>query len=74
MTIIGSSLPGLLGGSVMIESVFAWPGLGTRFLEAALFRNYPMMLAINTIFPFLFLIARLLTDITYVFIDSRIKY
>ena len=74
VTIIGSSLPGLLGGSVMIESVFAWPGIGTRFLEAALFRDYPMMLAINTIFPFLFLVARLLTDITYVFIDPRIKY
>jgi len=74
VTIIGSSLPGLLGGSVMIETVFGWPGLGTYFLEAALFRDYPMMLATNTIFPFLFLVARLLTDITYVFIDPRIKY
>ncbi|MHA2357638.1 MAG: ABC transporter permease [Candidatus Heimdallarchaeaceae archaeon] len=74
VTIIGSSLPGLLGGSVMIETVFGWPGLGTVFLEGALFRDYPLMLATNTIFPFLFLIARLLTDITYVFIDPRIKY
>ena len=74
VTIIGNSLPGLLSGSVMVETVFGWPGLGTYFLEAALFRDYPMMLAINTIFPFLFLVARLLTDITYVFIDPRIKY
>ncbi|OLS31963.1 MAG: Dipeptide transport system permease protein DppB [Candidatus Heimdallarchaeota archaeon AB_125] len=74
VTIIGSSLPGLLAGSVMIESVFGWPGLGTYFLEGALFRDYPMMLATNTIFPLLFLVARLLTDITYVFIDPRIKY
>ena len=74
VTIVGNSLPGLLAGSVMIERVFGWPGLGTYFLEGALFRDYPMMMATNTIFPFLFLIARLLTDITYVFIDPRIKY
>ena len=74
VTIIGNSLPGLLGGSVMIEMVFAWPGIGTYFLNGALFRDYPLMLATNTIFPFLFLVARLLTDITYVFIDPRIKY
>lgn len=74
VTIIGNSLPGLLAGSVMVESVFGWPGLGTIFLEAALFRDYPLMMASNTIFPFLFLIARLLTDITYGFIDPRIKY
>ncbi|MHA1417367.1 MAG: ABC transporter permease [Candidatus Heimdallarchaeaceae archaeon] len=74
VTIIGNSLPGLLSGSVMIESVFGWPGLGTIFLEGALFRDYPLMMATNTIFPLLFLVARLLTDITYVFIDPRIKY
>ncbi len=74
VTIIGNSLPGLLAGSVMIESVFGWPGIGTVFLEGALFRDYPLMMATNTIFPLLFLIARLLTDITYVFIDPRIKY
>jgi len=74
ITIIGNSLPGLLGGSVMVESIYGWPGLGTIFLEGALFRDYPMMMATNTIFPFLFLVARLLTDITYVFVDPRIKY
>ena len=74
VTIIGSSLPGLLAGSVMVERVFGWPGLGTVFLEAALFRDFPLLMAINTIFPLMFLIARLLTDITYVFIDPRIKY
>ncbi|MHA1483236.1 MAG: ABC transporter permease, partial [Candidatus Heimdallarchaeaceae archaeon] len=42
VTIIGSSLPGLLSGSVMVESVFGWPGLGTLFLEGALFRDYPL--------------------------------
>jgi len=74
VTIVGNSLPGLLSGSVMIETVFGWPGLGTYFLQGALFRDFPMMMATNTIFPFLFLVARLLTDITYVFIDPRIKY
>ncbi len=74
VTIIGNSLPGLLSGSVMIEAVFGWPGLGTYFLEAALMRDFPMMMATNTIFPFMFLIARLMTDISYGFIDPRIKY
>ena len=74
VTVIGNQLPGLLAGSVMIESVFGWPGLGTVFLNASLARDYPIILATNTIFPLLFLIARLLTDISYVFIDPRIKY
>ena len=74
VTLVGLNLPFLIIGSVMIERVFGWPGLGTVFLEGALFRDYPLMLASNTIFPFLFLIFRLLTDITYAFIDPRIKY
>ncbi len=74
VTIVGNSLPGLLSGSVMVETIYGWPGLGTIFLQGALFRDYPLMMATNTIFPFLFLVARLLTDVTYVFIDPRIKY
>ena len=74
VTVIGNQIPGLLAGSVMVESVFGWPGLGTVFLEGALARDYPLMMATNTIFPLLFLIARLLTDISYAYIDPRIKY
>jgi peptide/nickel transport system permease protein len=74
VTMIGIMLPTLIVGSVMVESVFEWPGLGTVFLEAALFRDFPLLMAFNAIFPLMFLIARLLTDITYVFIDPRIKY
>ena len=71
---VGMSLPGLLAGSMMIESVFGWPGLGTIYIESALFRDYPTMLIFNVLYPFLFLIAMLLTDVTYAFIDPRIKY
>ncbi len=74
VTLVGLNLPYMIVGSVMIERVFGWPGLGTVFLEGALFRDYPLMMASNTIFPLLFLVFRLLTDITYAFIDPRIKY
>ena len=74
VTYIFMLLPNLLAGSVMIESIFGWPGLGTIYLESALFRDYPTMLIFNILFPLLFLIARLLNDIAYAFIDPRIKY
>ena len=74
ITVVGLALPGLLGGAVMIEGVFGWPGLGTVFLTSALNRDHPMMMATNFIFGGLFLIFRLLVDLSYAFVDPRVRY
>lgn len=74
ITVVGLALPGLLGGAVMIEGVFGWPGLGTVFLTSALNRDHPMMMATNFIFGGLFLVFRLLVDISYAFVDPRVRY
>ncbi|MBD3191808.1 MAG: ABC transporter permease subunit [Candidatus Heimdallarchaeota archaeon] len=74
ITVVGLALPGLLGGQVMVESVFGWPGLGTVFLTSSLQRDHPMMMATNFIFGGLFLLFRLLVDLSYAFVDPRIRY
>jgi peptide/nickel transport system permease protein len=74
VTVVGMALPGLLGGAVMTEGVFGWPGLGTIFLTSSLQRDHPMMMATNFIFGGLFLVFRLLVDLSYALVDPRIRY
>ena len=74
VTVVGMALPGLLGGAVMTEGVFGWPGLGSVFLTSSLARDHPMMMATNFIFGGLFLIFRLLVDLSYALVDPRIRY
>ncbi|MCE7745486.1 MAG: ABC transporter permease [Candidatus Heimdallarchaeota archaeon] len=74
ITVVGMALPGLLGGAVMTEGVFGWPGLGTVFLTSALQRDHPMMMATNFIFGAMFLAFRLLVDLSYALVDPRIRY
>ncbi len=74
VTVVGMALPGLLGGAVMTEGVFGWPGLGTVFLTSSLQRDHPMMMATNFIFGALFLVFRLMVDLSYALVDPRIRY
>jgi ABC-type dipeptide/oligopeptide/nickel transport system permease component len=74
VTVVGMALPGLLGGAVMTEGVFGWPGLGTVFLTSSLQRDHPMMMATNFIFGGMFLAFRLLVDLSYALVDPRIRY
>ena len=74
VTVVGMALPGLLGGAVMTEGVFGWPGLGTVFLTSSLQRDHPMMMATNFIFGAMFLIFRLFVDLSYALVDPRIRY
>jgi peptide/nickel transport system permease protein len=74
ITVVGMALPGLLGGAVMTEGVFGWPGLGTVFLTSSLQRDHPMMMATNFIFGGLFLVFRLIVDLSYALVDPRIRY
>ena len=74
VTIISLGLPGLIGGSVIIESIFAWPGMGLLLINAVNFRDYPVMMGGTLIAAFLVLFANLLADIMYAWIDPRIHY
>ena len=74
VTVVGMALPGLLGGAVMTEGVFGWPGLGRVFLESSLQRDHPMMMATNFIFGGMFLIFRWIVDLSYALVDPRIRY
>ncbi|NHJ03384.1 MAG: ABC transporter permease [Candidatus Heimdallarchaeota archaeon] len=74
VTVVGMALPGLLGGAVMTEGVFGWPGLGRVFLESSLQRDHPMMMATNFIFGGMFLIFRWVVDLSYALVDPRIRY
>jgi len=74
VTILGLSVPGLIGGSVIFETIFAIPGMGQLFYESALARDYPTIMGILTIGAVLTLLGNLLADISYAFVDPRIRY
>ena len=74
VTLLGLSVPGLIGGSVIFETIFAIPGMGQLFYEAAMARDYPTIMGILTIGAALTLLGNLAADITYALIDPRIRY
>ncbi len=73
VTIIGIQVSGLIGGSVVIEQIFSWPGLGLLTYEAIQGRDYATVMAINLITGIIVLVVNFLTDLVYVLIDPRIK-
>jgi peptide/nickel transport system permease protein len=73
VTVTGVSLGWQLGGAVVIETVFAWPGLGTTLLEAVLRREYPVVLAGVAVLSAAFVTINLAVDLLYAFIDPRIR-
>ena len=74
VTIVALNLPRLLGGTVIIEAIFAWPGMGTLAITAVQARDYPVIMAINLIAGTMILLSNLLADVVYAVIDPRIKY
>ncbi len=74
ITILGLSIPGLIGGSVIMESIFAIPGMGQLFYLSAMSRDYPTIMGILTISTILTLLGNLIADIVYALIDPRIRY
>ncbi|CAN5821048.1 oligopeptide ABC transporter permease AppB [soil metagenome] len=74
VTVIALTLPQLLGGTVIIEQIFAWPGMGTLAIKAVRGRDYPTIMAINMIGAVAILFSSLIADIIYAWIDPRISY
>ena len=58
----------------MVETVFAWPGLGQLAVKALIGVDYPLLQAVVVVFTLMYVVAALLVDIMYAFIDSRIRY
>jgi peptide/nickel transport system permease protein len=73
VTILGLSLPGLIGGSVIVEWIFAIPGMGQLMVQAAFERDYPVLMGNLVIVSTLTLVANLAADLAYSFVDPRIR-
>ncbi len=73
ITMFGLVIPGLIGGSVIIESIFSWPGIGRMAYEAILSRDYPVVITLNFISAVLVLIGTFISDLLYMVADPRIR-
>jgi len=67
-------IPGLIGGSVIFETIFAWPGMGRLGFEAILARDFPVILTLNFFAAVLVLLGTLISDVLYAVADPRIKF
>ena len=73
ITIVGLSIPGLIGGSVIAETIFAIPGMGKLFFDAVMMRDFPVIMGILTIGSALTLIGNLIADVAYAWADPRVR-
>jgi peptide/nickel transport system permease protein len=73
ITLLGLSVPGLIGGSVIFENIFGIPGMGQLFYNGVMARDYPLIMGILTIGAILTLLGNLLADIGYMLADPRIR-
>lgn len=74
VTLIGLELPTLLSGSIILEQIFSWPGMGKLFFESIRMRDYPTLMGLILMFSVLTLIGQLLADIFYAVVDPRVSY
>ena len=73
VTLLGMYIPGLFGGSILLETVFIWPGIGQILYTSILDRDYSMLMAGNTFYAILMLAGNLLSDISYALVDPRVR-
>jgi len=73
ITLLGLSVPGLIGGSVIFETIFSIPGMGQLFWQSAMSRDYPLIMGMLVIGAILTLIGNILADISYAMADPRIR-
>jgi peptide/nickel transport system permease protein len=74
ITLLGLYLPFLLSGAVLVEHVFAWPGMGKTIVDAIYQRDYPLVMATSFLFAVMVVIGNLIADVLYAMIDPRIRY
>ncbi len=74
VTLMGLTLPGLLSGFVILESIFTWQGMGLLFLDSITNRDYPTIMGLTFMFSVLTLAGQLIADLLYAFVDPRVTY
>ncbi|MBL7210938.1 MAG: ABC transporter permease [Desulfobacteraceae bacterium] len=74
ITVVGLQFGMLLGGAVLTETVFAWPGLGRLIVDSILARDYPVIQGAILIFGLLYILVNLIVDLIYAWVDPRIRY
>jgi peptide/nickel transport system permease protein len=74
VTVVGTQLARLLGGSIIVEAIFAWPGLGLLAYESILRRDYPVVLALTLLTGAFILVVNVLVDIAYLRVDPRVSF
>jgi peptide/nickel transport system permease protein len=74
LTIVGLQMGGLLGGVIIVENVFGWPGIGQYLYTGVNNRDYPVVQAASILIAAAFVVVNLLTDLTYAWVDPRIRY
>jgi peptide/nickel transport system permease protein len=73
MTVAGMRFAGLLGGAVIVETIFAWPGIGKFVLDSIFDRDYPVIQGFVVFMGTVFLLMNLLVDVSYAWLDPRIR-
>ena len=74
VTILGITFPALITGNIVIETIFSWPGLGNLVMTSIFARDYPVVQVIVMLLSFMVVVMNLLVDISYAYIDPRIRY
>ena len=74
ITYAGVTLGGLVTGSVVVESVFAWPGLGKLAIDSLFGNDYPVLQGVVIVFTLMYVLASLMVDVVYAYVDPRIRY
>jgi len=74
ITVVGLQFGMLLGGAVLTETVFAWPGLGRLIVDSILARDYPVIQGAILVFGLLYILVNLVVDLLYAYVDPRIRY
>jgi ABC-type dipeptide/oligopeptide/nickel transport system permease component len=74
ITVAGINFGRLLGGSIVTETVFAYPGIGKMLIDGIFARDYPMIQGVVLVYALIFTFLNLLVDMTYAYVDPRIHY
>jgi peptide/nickel transport system permease protein len=74
VTLFGLTIPFLMGGAVLIETIFAWPGMGRVIVTAIFQRDYPVVMATAFLFAVFVVLGNLIADVLYALVDPRIRY
>jgi peptide/nickel transport system permease protein len=73
ITLLGLTMPYLFGGAVLVETIFAWPGMGRLIVDAVYQRDYPLVMATSFLISVMVILGNLLADVLYAVADPRIR-